>query len=60
MWEVSEILAERKTLTGVTELLVTWKSSWVTIDQVAEGPVKEAWRLEVNDLTLMLLQLLQR
>ena len=48
MWEVSEILAERQAAAGATELLVTWKATWVPVEQVSSGPVKEAWRLQVR------------
>ena len=43
-WEVAEILAERKTFEGRTEVLVVWKSCWTSISLVREGPVLDNWR----------------
>jgi hypothetical protein len=43
-WEVAEILAERKTFEGRTEVLVVWKSCWTSISLVREGPVLDEWR----------------
>jgi|LauGreDrversion4_2_1035121.scaffolds.fasta_scaffold466810_2 hypothetical protein len=43
-WEVAEILAERKTFEGRTEVLVVWKSCWTPLSLVQEGPVLDNWR----------------
>jgi hypothetical protein len=43
-WEVAEILAERKTFEGRTEVLVVWKSCWTSISMVRDGPVLDYWR----------------
>jgi hypothetical protein len=43
-YEVTEILAERKTFEGRTEVLVVWKSCWTPLSMVREGPVLEDWR----------------
>jgi len=44
-WEVSEILAERTTVTNVNEVLVVWKTSWIPVSQLdRHGPVFASWR----------------
>ncbi len=43
-WEVAEILAERETFEGATELLVVWKCCWTSPSLVREGPVLNNWR----------------
>jgi hypothetical protein len=43
-WEVQDILAERQTLSGETEVLVDWKCTWVPISLVKIGPVLIKWR----------------
>jgi hypothetical protein len=43
-WEVAEILAERQTFEGDTELLVVWKCCWTPSSLVREGPVLQNWR----------------
>ena len=43
-WEVSEIIAERTSVTGENEVLVIWKSSWIPVSQLHEaGPVVRRW-----------------
>ncbi len=43
-WEVAEILAERQTFDGDTELLVVWKSCWAPVALVKDGPVLRKWK----------------
>jgi hypothetical protein len=43
-WEVAEILAERETFEGTTEMLVVWKCCWTSPSLVREGPVLDNWR----------------
>jgi hypothetical protein len=43
-WEVAEILAERETFEGASELLVVWKCCWTSPSLVREGPVLDNWR----------------
>ena len=41
MWDVSEILAERRTVNGLSEVLVVWRPSWIAKDSMdADGPVR--------------------
>jgi hypothetical protein len=40
IWDVQDILAERTTLQGESEVLVVWKASWIPKSNVmADGPV---------------------
>ena len=44
VWDVQEILAERVTARGDTELLVVWKTSWIPqSNMIADGPVLRAF-----------------
>jgi hypothetical protein len=44
-WVVTDILAERSSLSGEDEVLVVWKPEWVPFSTVREGPVRDAWML---------------
>ena len=40
LWDVQEILAERRSMGGEIELLVVWKTSWIPKENLmADGPV---------------------
>ena len=39
LWEVQDILAERRSLNGSSEVLVVWKPSWISKDNVADGQI---------------------
>ena len=43
-WEVQDILAERKTISGETEMLVDWKCTWIPMASVKYGPVLVKWQ----------------
>ena len=43
LWEVQDILAKRITLSGETEFLVVWKSTWSPAAMVKDGPVLRGW-----------------
>ncbi len=44
MWEVLEILAQRASSDGSTELLVVWKAEWILQCQIQPGPVLTTWQ----------------
>lgn len=45
MWDVAEILAERRTVNGLSEVLVVWRPSWINKDSMdADGPVRRSFR----------------
>ena len=44
-WEVSEICAERTSISGVPQVLVVWKTSWIPVSRLdAEGTVLLKWQ----------------
>jgi hypothetical protein len=42
-WEVQDILAERQTLSGESEMLAVWKCTWIPASSVKHGPVLSKW-----------------
>jgi hypothetical protein len=42
-WEVQDILAERRTFEGETEVLVNWKCTWTPISSMKDGRVLQKW-----------------
>jgi hypothetical protein len=44
LWAVQEILAKRRTLSGGSEYLVVWKSSWISASAVKNGPGLRDWQ----------------
>jgi hypothetical protein len=47
LWDVQEILAERTSGGGQTEILVLWKPSWIAISyMMSEGPVMRRFRAQ--------------
>lgn len=44
-WQVSEICAERTSISGVPQVLVVWKTSWIPVSRLdAEGTVLLKWQ----------------
>ena len=39
LWDVQDILAERRTLNGNSEVLVVWKPSWIPKENIADGQI---------------------
>ena len=45
LWDVQDILAERRTANGESEVLVLWKPSWIPKDNMqSDGPVMRRFR----------------
>jgi len=42
-WELQDILADRQTLSGESEMLVVWKCTWIPASSVKDGPVLSKW-----------------
>ena len=36
-WEVSEICAERTSISGVHQVLVVWKTCWIPVERLPNG-----------------------